>query len=103
MVWRGIWGLLDEYITTINDEVNITSSTYHPSTGCHFNKTPSFENNLQNIHPVHSRVAQYNVYIVFMVGLTLRFAFEVSQHEVGDGIEEILGNFGFPIKLMILP
>ena len=51
MVWRAIWGLLDEYITTINDEVNITSSTYHPSTGCHFNKTPSFDNQLQNIHP----------------------------------------------------
>ena len=36
-----------------------------------------------------------------MVGLSLRFAFEVSQHEVGDGIEEILGNFGFPIKPVI--
>ena len=46
MVWRGIWGLLDEYITTINDEVNITSATYHPSTGCHFNT--SEEPNLKN-------------------------------------------------------
>ena len=49
MVWRGIWGLLDEYITTINDEVNITSATYHPSTGCHFNT--SEETNLKNTHP----------------------------------------------------
>ena len=52
MVWRGIWGLLDEYITTINDEVNITSSTYHPSTGCNFkNKTHPSDDNLQNVHP----------------------------------------------------
>ena len=67
MVWRGIWGLLDEYITTINDEVNITSSTYHPSTGCHFNKTPSFDNNLQNIHPGSlSNIFQYcyNIFII---------------------------------------
>ena len=36
-----------------------------------------------------------------MVGLSLRFAFEVSQHEVGDGIEEILQNFGTLFKPLI--
>ena len=36
-----------------------------------------------------------------MVGLSLRFAFEVSQHEVGDGIEEVLQNFGTLIKPVI--
>ena len=54
-------------------------------------------------HPfiVHSRKAQFNVYIIFMVGLTLRFAFEVSQHEVGDGIEHIISNFGFPVRTIM--
>ena len=50
---------------------------------------------------VHSRTAQYNVYIIFMVGLTLRFAFEVSQHEVGDGIEHMITNIGWPVKPII--
>ena len=61
MVWRGIWGLIDEYITTINDEVNITSSSYHPSTGCHFNIT-STGNNLKDIHPGIAINPQYTCY-----------------------------------------
>ena len=61
MVWRGIWGLLDEYITTINDEVHITGSTYHPSTGCHFNIT-STGNNLKDNHPGIAIDTQYLSY-----------------------------------------
>merc|ERR1712110_371094 len=30
-----------------------------------------------------------------------RFAFEVSQHEVGEGIEQLISNHGFPIKAVI--
>ena len=64
MVWRGIWGLLDEYITTINDEVNITSATYHPSTGCHFNT--SEEPNLKNTHPGTHRIRHYTQFLLII-------------------------------------
>ena len=50
---------------------------------------------------VHSRKSQVNVYIVFLIGLSLRFAFEVSQHEVGEGIEQLISNHGFPLKAVI--
>lgn len=44
----------------------------------------------------------YNAYIIFLVGLILSFVVEVSQHELGDGIESTLEHHGW-LRIVIVP
>ena len=50
-----------------------------------------------------TRKAQYNIYIIFVVGVILRFVVEVSQHELGDGIEHIIANNGWAVRAIFPP
>ena len=50
MVWRGIWGIIDEYLTMPIGETDSTPTTCNPSTLCTTNI--SSENNLRTINDI---------------------------------------------------